>query len=67
MLVTRPANGTKVVMLGNLDQIDTPNLTAGGSGLAHVVGHFKDYPRGGHLILPEGERSPLANYANKVL
>lgn len=67
MLVTRPANGTKVVMLGNLDQIDTPNLTAGGSGLAHVVRHFKDYPRGGHLILPEGERSPLANYANKVL
>ncbi len=67
MLVTRPGNGTKVVVLGNLDQIDTPYLTAGGSGLAYVVDRFKKYPHGGHLILPEGERSQLANYANEVL
>lgn len=67
MLVTRAGNGTKVVILGNLDQIDTPYLSAGGSGLAYVVDRFKNYPRGGHLILPEGERSPLANYANTVL
>lgn len=67
MLVTRPADGTKVVMLGNLDQIDTPYLTAGGNGLARIVDLFGDYPHGGHLTLSEGERSRLANYANKVL
>ena len=67
MLVTRAGDGTKVVILGNLEQIDTPYLTAGGSGLAYVVDRFKNYPRGGHLILPDGERSPLANYANDVL
>lgn len=67
MLVTRAGNGTKVVILGNLAQIDTPYLTAGGSGLAYIVDRFKNYPRGGHLILPDGERSPLANYANEVL
>jgi len=66
MLVTRAGNGTKVI-LGNLSQIDTPYLTAGGSGLAYIVDRFKNYPRGGHLILPDGERSPLANYANEVL
>lgn len=66
MLVTRVGNGTKMVVLGNLKQIDTPYLTAGGSGLAYVVDRFKDYPHGGHLILPDGERSRLANYANKV-
>jgi PhoH-like ATPase len=66
-LITRAGPGTKMVLMGNLAQIDTPYLTEGGSGLAYFVDHFKDWPHGGHIILVGGERSRLAGYAEEVL
>jgi PhoH-like ATPase len=66
-LITRAGPGTKIVCLGNLTQIDTPYLTEGSSGLAYVVDRFKGWSYGGHVILSRGERSRLADHANKVL
>lgn len=61
-LITRSGNGTKVIVTGNLAQIDTPYLDAGSSGLAWAVKLLNGWAHGGSLILPRGERSRLASY-----
>lgn len=66
-LITRAGNGTKVVCLGNLAQIDTPYLTEGSSGLTYVVDRFQGWPHFGHITLQQGERSRLADYAVEIL
>ncbi|MDP3957136.1 MAG: PhoH family protein [bacterium] len=66
-LITRAGPGTKVVVLGNIAQIDTPYLTEGSSGLTYVVDRFKGWANGAHVTLQKGERSRLADYAAEVL
>jgi len=66
-LITRAGPGTKVVVLGNIAQIDTPYLTEGSSGLTYVVDRFKGWSHSGHVTLLRGERSRLADYAAEVL
>jgi len=66
-LITRAGPGTKVVVLGNISQIDTPYLTEGSSGLTYVVDRFKGWPHSGHVTLMRGERSRLADHAAEVL
>ena len=64
-LVTRAGNGTKVICMGNLAQIDTPYLSASSSGLTSAVQDFKGWKHFGNIILETGERSRLASYANE--
>ncbi|TZF90578.1 PhoH family protein [Cognatilysobacter lacus] len=66
-LVTRAGPGTKIVCLGNLEQIDTPYLTETTSGLTYVVDRFKSWPHSAHVTLRRGERSRLADFASEVL
>jgi PhoH-like ATPase len=66
-LITRAGPGTKVVVLGNIAQIDTPYLTEGSSGLTYVADRFKGWSHSGHITLQRGERSRLADYAAEVL
>ena len=66
-MITRAGPGTKVVVLGNIGQIDTPYLTEGSSGLTYVVDRFKGWSHSGHVTLMRGERSRLADYAAEVL
>jgi len=66
-IITRAGDGTKVVCLGNLQQIDHPYISETSSGLAYAVDRFKGWQHCGHLILPKGERSRLANFANNNL
>ncbi len=66
-LVTRSGNGTKIVCLGNLKQIDTPYLTETTSGLTYVVDRFKHWQHSGHVTLMNVERSRLADYASENL
>ncbi len=66
-LLTRAGPGTKMVCLGNINQIDTPYLTEANSGLTYVIDSFKEWPHSGHITLIQGERSRLADYANQVL
>jgi PhoH-like ATPase len=42
-IITRAGNGSKVVCLGNLAQIDTPYLSATSSGLTYLTERFKDF------------------------
>ncbi|NNK37975.1 MAG: PhoH family protein [Xanthomonadales bacterium] len=66
-LVTRAGPGTKMVCLGNVEQIDTPYLTETTSGLTFAVDRFKDWAHAGHITLRRGERSRLADYASDAL
>lgn len=66
-LVTRAGPGTKVVCLGNVEQIDTPYLTETTSGLTFAVDRFKDWAHAGHITLRRGERSRLADFASSAL
>ena len=66
-LVTRAGPGTKIVCLGNVEQIDTPYLTETTSGLTFAVDRFKTWPHSGHITLKRGERSRLADFASEAL
>jgi PhoH-like ATPase len=66
-LVTRAGPGTKIVCLGNVEQIDTPYLTETTSGLTYAVDRFKGWAHSAHVTLRRGERSRLADYASEVL
>jgi PhoH-like ATPase len=66
-LLTRMGEGSKIVLLGDLEQIDTPHLDTSTSGLSTVVELFKDFKLSGHITLLKGERSELATYAAKIM
>lgn len=66
-LITRAGPGSKMIILGNISQIDTPYLTETTSGLTYVVDRFKNWDHSGHITLMRGERSRLADFANEVL
>ena len=66
-LITRAGPGTKIVCLGNVEQIDTPYLTETTSGLTYAVDRFKNWAHSAHITLRRGERSRLADYASDVL
>lgn len=66
-IITRAGNGTKVVCLGNLAQIDTPYLSPLSSGLTYLTERFKNSPLAVHLNLQGVPRSALAEYAEAHL
>lgn len=66
-LLTRAGPGTKMVCLGNVEQIDTPYLTETTSGLTYAVDRFRDWGHSGHITLRRGERSRLADFASTAL
>jgi PhoH-like ATPase len=66
-LLTRAGPGTKMICLGNVEQIDTPYLTETTSGLTYAVDRFKDWAHSAHITLRRGERSRLADFASEAL
>ncbi|WP_426664683.1 PhoH family protein [Rhodanobacter aciditrophus] len=66
-LITRAGPGTKIVCLGNVEQIDTPYLTETTSGLTYAVDRFKQWEHSAHVTLRRGERSRLADFASEAL
>ena len=66
-LITRAGPGSKMICLGNVEQIDTPYLTETTSGLTYAVDRFKGWQHSAHITLRRGERSRLADYASEKL
>ncbi len=66
-LLTRAGQGTKVVLLGNLAQIDTPWLDPGTSGFSWAVSRMRHWRHSGHVTLAGVERSRLASQAVEAL
>jgi PhoH-like ATPase len=66
-IVTRAGQGTKIVLTGDIYQIDNPYVDSANSGLTYVVEKFKGYPIAAHVTLIKGERSELAELAANIL
>lgn len=66
-IITRIGENSKVVLLGDTDQIDTPYLDSLSNGLTIIVEKFKQYDIAGHITLMKGERSELATLASQVI
>jgi PhoH-like ATPase len=66
-IITRAGDGTKVVMTGDLYQIDNPYVDSSNNGLSYLVNRFRGKPLSGHITLRKGERSELAELASDIL
>jgi len=66
-IVSRVGDGTKIVLCGDILQIDNPYLDAQSNGLAHAIERFKGQRIAGHVTLTKTERSSLASLAAEIL
>ncbi len=66
-IITRSGENTKIVLCGDVHQIDVTHMDAVSNGLSYVVEAFKDEEMAGHVTLLKGERSALATKAAELL
>ena len=66
-LVTRAGPGSKIVCLGNVEQIDTPYLSETTSGLPYAVDRFKGWSHCAPIPLRRRERSRMDAYSSATL
>ncbi len=62
-IVSRVGEGTKIVLTGDVAQIDNPYLDASSNGLSYMVERLKNHAMVGHITLAKSERSELASLA----
>jgi len=66
-ILTRVGDRSKIVLMGDPEQIDHPYLDEYNNGLTYVVEKFKQEKIAGHVKLVKGERSGLAQLAANLL
>jgi PhoH-like ATPase len=66
-IITRAGEGVKIVITGDIYQIDHPYLDAQSNGLSYLIDHFKGQTLYAHVNLEKGERSELAELASNLL
>ncbi len=66
-IITRAGEGTKIVLTGDIEQIDSPYLDSQSNGLSYLTDKMKDQPIFTHINLLKGERSKLAELASNLL
>ena len=66
-VITRIGEDSKIVLLGDTDQIDTPYIDSLSNGLTIVSEKFKDEKVAAHIKLKRGERSYLSAVAAKLI
>lgn len=66
-LLTRAGEGTKIILTGDIEQIDNNKLDAINNGLTYTIEKFKDSELAGHITFTQGERSRLATLAANIL
>lgn len=66
-VVTRMGENSKIVLLGDTDQIDTPYIDSLSNGLTVVSEKFKNESIAAHIKLKKGERSLLSAIAAKII
>jgi PhoH-like ATPase len=62
-IITRISDNSKIILLGDLDQIDNYYVSRTTNGLAQTIEKFKDSEIVGHIQLLDGVRSELATEA----
>lgn len=66
-IITRVGEGSKIVLTGDIYQIDHPYLDSQSNGLSYLIDHFKGQNLYAHINLEKGERSELAELASNLL
>ncbi len=66
-ILTRVGEKSKIILMGDPEQIDHPYLDEYNNGLTYVVEKFKEQKIAGHVRLIKGERSGLAQLAADLL
>ena len=66
-IITRVGENTKVVLTGDIEQIDNIYTNETSNGLAYAVEKFKSKKLSGHVTFQKGERSKIATLASKIL
>lgn len=66
-IITRAGEGTKVVLTGDIFQIDHPYLDSQSNGLSYLIEKMQGQSIYAHINLEKGERSELAELASNLL
>ncbi len=66
-IITRVGKDSKIVLLGDTDQIDTPYIDKRSNGLSVVSKKLLDSKLTAHVNLRKGERSDIATLASRKL
>ena len=66
-IITRAGENSKIILTGDVRQIDTPYLDEQSNGMSYVIDRLKGRELFAHVTLDKGERSDLANLANEHL
>jgi len=66
-IITRAGEGTKIVLTGDVYQIDHPYLDSHSNGLSYLIEKMQGQHLYAHINLEKGERSLLADVASTLL
>lgn len=66
-VLTRVGPGTKIVLTGDIYQIDNPYVDSMSNGLTSIVEKFRAQPIAAHIVLSKGVRSEVADLAANLL
>lgn len=66
-IITRAGEGTKIVLTGDIQQIDHPYLDILSNGLSYVIKMMRGQDLYSHITLTRGVRSKLAEVASNLL
>jgi PhoH-like ATPase len=66
-IITRIGQDAKVVLTGDIYQIDNPYVDTESNGFTHLINRFRNQPVAAHVELRKGERSSLAELAANLL
>ena len=66
-VITRAGHGTKIILTGDMEQIDNPYVDQLSNGLNAVIQAFRNEPIAAHVSLLHGVRSEVAELASNLL
>ena len=66
-ILTRVGNDTKIVLTGDIEQIDNVNIDETSNGLTYAIEKLKPYDISGHITFLKGCRSKVATISSTVL
>jgi len=66
-IITRAGLGSKIILEGDVDQIDHKYLDSMSNGLSYVIGRFRGQKLYAHMTLQKGERSELSELGSILL
>ena len=60
-------DNSKIILTGDVEQIDNVYVDEASNGLAYAVEKFKAHSIAAHVTLTKGERSKVATIASEIL